>query len=241
MSFKTVIHLLAPHSFIGWVGRLTVMLAAVLVISLLPHFLLTGVFVYAIWSSVVASLLVGIPLSLSLLWCMSQLAHERDRRKNINTCDGLTALHNHKTFHASVDKFISQSGVLMVFDIDHLRSINENWGHQTGDLCIMVLAQRMREVTRNYDIIGRLDGPVFAIFLPGAPAERAQGIADRICTGLILRTQEGLLHLSVSAGATLVDGQTPLDKLLQEADVALEGAKLQGRGRIVLRNHMQVA
>jgi len=181
-------------------------------------------------------LVVAVPMVFLARVISAQLRKLQQKLDAVESRDALTGTYNRAAFEEHVTQALPQNGALLVLDVDHLKVINQRLGHDAGDLCLMGLAMKFREVTRATDIIGRLDGATFAIYMPGAPTDIAAMIADRLRDGIQVTTAQGLLHVTVSVGAVVADGLTPLDKLMREASAALARAKMAGRGRVILRN-----
>lgn len=131
--------------------------------------------------------------------------------------------------------------VLMV-DLDHFKSINDNYGHQVGDVALQASASLLKEAIRNTDILGRYGGEEFFIVLPGADLDAALLTAERCRSNIEsadIRADENRLKLTASFGLASVTADAinsdslQLDNLLREADSALYIAKKEGRNRVV--------
>lgn len=190
---------------------------------------------------VLAVLAVWIPVALGLFRASAHAGRIERRLLCLLDRDTVTGLPNRAMFMARTRRALPQSGALLLFDIDDFKAFNAVHGHRAGDLCLMALALRVRELTGPADLSGRLDGAVFAVYLPGAPLELARDIGDQISMGLQVIRGDTVLRVTVSVGAVLADGQTPLDCLLRDADRALNRAKQQGRARLVLDGLTQAA
>jgi hypothetical protein len=105
-----------------------------------------------------------------------------------------------------------------------------------GDACLAAIAARLRAQLRPGDLVGRLGGEEFAVFLPGATREDAAETGARLCAAISVEAAaaEERLAVTLPAGAALGDGVTPLDRLMADADRALYVAKARGRGRVVV-------
>ncbi len=181
-----------------------------------------------------AMVAVCFPIALGLFRTFARAGRIERRLMCLLDRDALTCLPNRAMFMARTQRALPQSGALLLFDIDDFKSFNAVHGHRAGDICLMALALRVRELTSPTDIPGRLDGAVFAVYLPGAPTEIVHDIGDRLSMGLHIIRDGAILRVTVSVGAVLADGRTPLACLLRDADRALNRAKQQGRARLVL-------
>ncbi|HEX8054262.1 MAG TPA: sensor domain-containing diguanylate cyclase [Thermoleophilaceae bacterium] len=112
---------------------------------------------------------------------------------------------------------------LVMIDLDNLKTVNDQQGHQAGDRLLRGSAAAWRECIRETDFIARIGGDEFAILLPDCAPEEAQRVLGRMAEGMRDR------H-SFSAGVALWDGEEPSTELVRRADEALYAAKASGRG-----------
>ena len=124
---------------------------------------------------------------------------------------------------------------LIALDIDNFKLINDKYGENIGNDVLAVIAQSIREKSRPYDGVGRYEGDLFLIILPGVIGQDAEKIADRIIKG-ILNTNITLLDgrelkVAVSAGivsTVRITVSTEVDGLIQQAVEAVAHAKREG-------------
>ncbi len=129
-------------------------------------------------------------------------------------------------------------GVLMV-DIDNFKTINDEYGHGAGDEVLRLMADRLLNSVRTFDMVARLGGEEFLVVLADASPEVAAGVAERLraATGEVpfaLMSAGRAITVTVSVGAAIVTdpGETAAG-LLKRADEALYQAKRQGRNRVI--------
>ena len=121
---------------------------------------------------------------------------------------------------------------IMMVDLDNFKAVNDTRGHQHGDAVLVHFAERTRQVLRRADRLGRYGGEEFLVLLPGADAQAALGVAQRIHATLATGHP---LDCEVSIGLTSWTGpQETLDAMLSRADAALYRAKEEGRNRTVV-------
>jgi diguanylate cyclase (GGDEF)-like protein len=124
---------------------------------------------------------------------------------------------------------------LLMFDLDHFKSINDRFGHGVGDSVLRVFAESVRKSMRTSDIIGRLGGEEFAAIVPES-SEMTAPIAERIRANFEAAgvSVDGLaIGASVSIGtATSYATVANIDALILRADAALYRAKHDGRNRV---------
>ena len=123
---------------------------------------------------------------------------------------------------------------ILMLDIDFFKTINDGFGHMTGDDVLRAFAQRVREYLRPGDVCARFGGEEFVVVLPRTTREEAREVAERLRLGVaqspLLRTPT--VHVTVSIGvATLAPNQTVGD-LLVTADAAVYAAKNAGRNQV---------
>jgi diguanylate cyclase (GGDEF)-like protein len=157
------------------------------------------------------------------------------------TIDSLTGLLNRGTFMEYAIKMCDhqrQRGkpvTLLMFDLDHFKSVNDRFGHAAGDSVLRVFAAVARSSMRASDVIGRLGGEEFAAIVP-EPLSGAMVIAERLRSAFQtagVTVDDRAIGATVSIGAaTSYDLVTDIDALLVRADGALYSAKRAGRNRI---------
>jgi diguanylate cyclase len=172
---------------------------------------------------------------------------ERARQLELlSVTDALTQIHNRLYFeHRLVAEWShaareAQPLSVLIVDLDHFKKINDTYGHPFGDRCLIAAAQALRAgLHRGGDVLARYGGEEFAVLLPGADAQAAQGVADRLLQGVssVELMHEGKpVHLACSIGvSTLVPAMlSSPSSAVSEADKALYQAKQQGRNRVVM-------
>jgi diguanylate cyclase (GGDEF)-like protein len=123
---------------------------------------------------------------------------------------------------------------VLIFDIDHFKSVNDRFGHPAGDEILKLFANVMVHTLRITDIVGRVGGEEFAAMLP-CPIDEAVIAADRVRTAFAsagVQVDETPLATSVSIGVAGGPAGIDLNALLAAADTALYRAKRGGRNRV---------
>lgn len=173
----------------------------------------------------------------------TQALEEANRRlAALSATDGLTGVFNRRHFDQQLRLECNRGArrgplsVLMV-DVDHFKRLNDTYGHQVGDACLITIAGVLRTcVRREIDCVARYGGEEFAIILPHTDGDGARTVADHICRrirGVLFETEGQRIPVTVSVGASTVDDgvQVAPALLLQSADRALYQAKSGGRDR----------
>ena len=158
--------------------------------------------------------------------------------------DALTGLYNHRHLHERLEHEIKRADrtgrrlALMMVDIDNLKLINDNHGHQAGDEVLRLVASALASTCRSTDIVGRYGGDELMAILPETSAAQAERLAGRLQEEIArrcLQVGEGSdsVPISVSIGVACYpqDGRSIHD-LVNRADGALYRSKQQGGGRV---------
>ena len=175
-----------------------------------------------------------------------QLLEQRDALERLSRTDSLTGLGNRHQFNDLFPLMLANAKrqgsplALVLMDIDLFKRVNDQHGHLTGDACLEVFAERMRQVfRRDNDILLRMGGEEFAVLMPGTDLESAQQMAEQFRTCIAdspLQAREHRLNLTTSLGvgtfAPTRDNSS--EAFFQRVDSALFQAKADGRNRLVL-------
>jgi diguanylate cyclase len=149
--------------------------------------------------------------------------------------DPLTGLLNRRGFTLLWQRAMAHSAcegsplAVMMIDIDHFKSLNDQYGHEHGDKALVGMAKALGAITRKNDFVCRLGGDEFVLAAPGTDAQGMEKLAKRLQQALQAVTQDVSIHISVGIAAA---PQHPVDDLLRLADQALYRSKQQGRNCI---------
>lgn len=159
------------------------------------------------------------------------------------TTDGLTGVWNRRTLDEKLAEAVARarrSGAplcVMMTDVDHFKSVNDTWGHATGDEVLKGVAKCLQQVARTTDVVGRLGGEEFVVVCEGTDVEGAAVVAERMRLAikrLQFETPKGPLSITSSFGvALLLPDDADGHATLEAADKNLYRAKQQGRDRVV--------
>lgn len=127
--------------------------------------------------------------------------------------------------------------VLMI-DLDHFKSINDRYGHNTGDAVLSAVGETLLGTLRASDIRSRWGGEEFLVVLPESTIERASSAAESLrlrIAGTTVRSGPHTVRVTTSIGITIArPGETDIPRLLGRADTALYQAKSEGRNRVMV-------
>ena len=160
------------------------------------------------------------------------------------TTDPLTGAYNRRTFHEIAEREMSRARrasqplSIIMLDVDHLRRLNDDFGHQAGDEVLQRIADLVRTALRKEDMLVRFGGEQFLVMLPEVSGPGAVVVAGRIrrsVSDTMIEAAGHSLQVTVSLGvaARLDEGPESVDGLVARAESALALAKQRGRNRVV--------
>jgi diguanylate cyclase (GGDEF)-like protein len=174
-----------------------------------------------------------------------ELAASNERLQRLALTDALTELPNRRFALERLEQewALSQRGgrtlSCMMVDIDHFKSINDKFGHQTGDEALKAVALALRQSARTQDVVCRYGGEEFVVICPDADIDAAYQGAERLrlnVAALKIKCQEIDLKLTISIGvAEKRENTASIDDLLNHADDCLYAAKEGGRNKTVVK------
>lgn len=165
-------------------------------------------------------------------------------RKESGT-DALTGIANRKTFDRELENALrglreeKEPMALLMCDIDFFKKFNDNWGHQTGDQVLRLVAASISENIKGRDTAARYGGEEFAIILRQTKIDDAINLANQIRASIEKRklvkksTGDVLGSITVSIGVTEAFADDTSEDLIQRADKCLYRAKQTGRNRVI--------
>lgn len=159
--------------------------------------------------------------------------------------DPLTALGNRKYFDRALMTAIETAQKrgeplsLLMLDIDHFKSFNDNYGHLTGDQVLRLVGMSLKQTIKGQDITARYGGEEFAVVLPNTPLRQALTVADHIRRAVMSKelkkksTGEILGRVTISVGVSMLQPGDDRERLIERADACLYAAKRNGRNRVI--------
>lgn len=179
-----------------------------------------------------------------VFWDVTEQRRLETELRRIAGTDALTGLCNRRRFFEETMRLMAglaeddEPASLMMLDIDHFKRINDTHGHAAGDQVLQILALRCQSALRLEDLMARLGGEEFAVFLPATGMTEAGRIAERlraIVSGSPFALERLILPVRVSIGVatTTRAGNSNIERLMERADRALYSAKSAGRNRVI--------
>ncbi len=198
----------------------------------------------------------GVLYSVVLPMAMLRLVREESHSQLLqdSQTDYLTRLGNRRWFFEEGERIIREHTAkgqadrptaLLVFDLDHFKGINDQFGHKTGDEVLRAFAETVQEVAPSRTVLARIGGEEFAMLLPGYETFRArevgESVARRFAESVSAQMHALGLAATVSIGLAQFGEDVPtLSDLLAAADRALYSAKSLGRNRLEVAQSLQV-
>ena len=173
--------------------------------------------------------------------------------RNESLTDPLTGLGNRKFFDRTLSDTMKKATLdgepmsLLMMDIDHFKSFNDNYGHLTGDQVLRLVALSLKQNIKGQDIIARYGGEEFAVILPNTALRQAITVADHIRRAVMAKelkkksTGEILGRVTISIGVALLTPGDDSNSLIERPDGCLYAAKRNGRNRVICETDPEYA
>jgi diguanylate cyclase (GGDEF)-like protein len=213
-------------------------------------------------------LIARISIARRILQLEERLVDSHRQMEALAMHDTLTGLFNRRAVHDRALAELNRMGrgtasgplSVILLDLDRFKTINDQYGHEAGDRVLRVVAERLAQQLRSYDIVGRWGGEEFLLVLPGVDAAGASVVAERVRDSLAqtaVPVDGGSVTLTASLGVATIDevaagratplsgaqaagGDEPwLDRLVRAADQALYQAKRAGRNRVCVAEEIE--
>jgi diguanylate cyclase (GGDEF)-like protein len=176
-----------------------------------------------------------------------KLGQQSAQIKVLNQTDALTGLPNYGAFRIRLAEELKRAGryrtplSAVMIDLDHLKQLNDAFGHELGNRAIVALAEQVRTQLRTTDFAARFGGDEFVVLLPHTRPDEAAVFAERVRTALTTRQlqsgqQSVQLRASFGVAALPTEGSGSVDEVLRSADEALYRAKRNGRDQVCIED-----
>jgi diguanylate cyclase len=194
---------------------------------------------------------VGSPIVLAFFYAAKVIYGDHLEVAKIAREDFLTGLLNRREFFGMITRqnaeqggqaFFTGEGLLLIIDADNFKRINDVHGHLIGDTALVAISTAIKKSVRDIDIVARIGGEEFGVFLPNVSNAKGLEIAERVRKSVadtMLYVGDERLGLNISIGAKPVTRTTIVSTSMKAADAALYAAKSQGKNRVVLADFAQ--
>lgn len=175
---------------------------------------------------------------------MEELRRDLEHVRREAMTDGLTGLANRKSFDSEFDRIFQdaekskQSFTLLMLDIDHFKSFNDNFGHQVGDQVLRLVARTLKDSIKGKDFAARYGGEEFAIILPDTDLAGAVIVGNALRKAVASKdvinrsTGKVLGRITMSVGVAEYVADKTVEDIIERADSALYTAKHNGRNQV---------
>jgi diguanylate cyclase (GGDEF)-like protein len=164
-----------------------------------------------------------------------ELSVARGEFERISRVDPLSGLLNRRAF-MDIYNTATDKAALVLFDLDKFKAINDTYGHGVGDEVIVAVAEELSHIFRNGHVVARFGGEEFVVLLRGISDRLSCDLVENACQSVsdrVIRTVDGDLSFTVSAGVGEAHDGLDFRELFADADKALYLAKALGRNRVV--------
>ena len=204
----------------------------------------------ALATGVLAMLYLGVSFHAYVDRSMSYFKRMRDYNNQLQVLashDPLTRVLNAGAFYRACDQQIhasqrtNQAFAVLFIDLDHFKSINDTYGHAVGDDVLREVAQALQTKVRRSDVVGRIGGEEFSVFLPSTQVVGAQQLAETLrlaIQSILIEVDGARVNITASIGvAAKRYEQETIQAIQQHADQAMYEAKRAGRNRVSTFGH----
>lgn len=188
--------------------------------------------------TILLPIMIGGPMTFVHSIRGAQLKLANQQLQILASTDWLTDCLNRRAFTNLVHEELETGGAFLVIDADNFKEINDRHGHDRGDEVLRKLASTIKANVRGRDVVGRIGGEEFGVFLREADQITADLIAERIRTAveaMAFAPDGEVIPVSVSVGGAIFNGEVSFSTLFRVADKRLYGVKRAGR------NHTHIA
>lgn len=177
--------------------------------------------------------------TLGILDRLKELRENNQIYYEISITDKLTKIHNRHYLDINIERIMEFCRryefplTMLMFDIDHFKNVNDQHGHDVGDIVLKNLAQTINKATRQNDILIRWGGEEFLVLMPKTDIPHAVKYGEKIRCLVEESDLYKALPITISVGVAKWSVGESLDRTFKRADQALYLAKKQGRNRVV--------
>jgi len=156
----------------------------------------------------------------------------------LSVTDHLTGVYNRQFLDQRLEEEVARITrhpaplSLVMMDLDHFKSVNDDYGHLVGDQVLTQVTQVVQNRVRKTDVFGRWGGEEFILICPDTDLSQAKLLAEKIRTAVEEETYPEQIHQTISLGVTQFQRNEPMSQLVNRADEYMYHAKQQGRNQV---------
>jgi diguanylate cyclase len=167
-----------------------------------------------------------------------ELQKDVEKHRKLALKDALTGMWNRQALNEELEKEFARwqryqtSFSIVIWDLDHFKKINDQYGHSAGDKVLKIFAQTFMKATRETDFVARFGGEEFVGIFPETKLNKALTLADKIrekVESSKFHYEGKPVNITASAGIATVHEDDSIDSLIKRADNMLYKAKSKGR------------
>jgi diguanylate cyclase (GGDEF)-like protein len=200
---------------------------------------LTSGRIYSQWTIPYWNALMGFAIFLVNVYLLSKLKGALETERMLSRIDSLTGITNRKYFIELVSNEILSSGApahpftIAYLDLDDLRTINDRFGHNEGDIVLCTVASIIRNNIRTIDTVGRIGGDEFAILFPGMGSEKSREIIPKVHKSLLDAMLENKWGINLDMGVGIFEGANlSVEEILRQTESLMYSVKTPGKSGI---------
>ena len=231
---------LIPIIFVTWFSNrwVGIFISGASAIAWLMADLMAGQ-IYSLWIIPYWNSIMRFGIFLVNVYILSRLKGALELEKMLSRIDSLTGITNGKYFIELVNNEIHRSSTsnypftIAYMDLDDLKTVNDRFGHNEGDIVLLTVASIIRNNIGTIDTVGRLGGDEFAILFPGMGAEKSQGIIPKIHKSLLDAMLENKWGIALSMGVGTFKGANfSVEEVLRLTESLMYSVKNAGKRAI---------
>lgn len=231
---RLFLRMFAPRSVLHGVGTFAFFLTIFVGTHLAVSSALGALGALPLKTHIAVAVLTEAPFLILAIALINQQTRMQDKLEVAAKTDALTGLPNRRAFYDRARSIETGRRVVFLLDIDHFKAINDRFGHEAGDQCLTQVAEKIRRVVRDADIVCRFGGEEFAVVMADMPIGSVKAVGQRLATGVHFRASPSVgVDVTASVGAVFWSPSNPVDAALAAADKALYRAKATGRAKAI--------
>ena len=186
-----------------------------------------------VWNS-----LMRLGFFLIITFSITKIRQLLEKEQSTARTDFLTGVANRRSFYETLRVETDRSGrtgrsfSVAYIDVDNFKTVNDTFGHSTGDELLVALSTTIGETIRSLDVIARLGGDEFAVLFPETDEQKARSAATKIRERLLRLVRQNELPITLSMGVIICTGCCDPDEIVRQADHLMYEVKQSGKNSI---------